>query len=81
MRRCVGHVRLCGKRLNYYVYGNSSSGYGIKITETCVQQAEHMVSDSLSEAVSLAKKLHRSSVFPSSLSEIMEDLQFMENKD
>lgn len=79
MRKCVGYVRLPGKRLNYYVIGNNTLGYGVQITETCVEKAERIVCDNLNEAINLAQELHRCSVFPSNLTEIVEDYQYGSN--
>lgn len=81
MRKCVGHVNLHGKRLNYYVIGSKNLGYGVQITETCIEKADRMVSDSLAEVFSLAQELHRCSVFPSNLSEIVDDYKFESNID
>jgi hypothetical protein len=79
MRKCVGCVKLPGRRLTYYVIGNRTLGYGVQITETCVEKAERIVCDNLTEAIDLAQELHRCSVFPSNLTEIVEDYQYSDN--
>jgi hypothetical protein len=75
MKRCVGYIELNGKRLRYYVYGTREKGFGVEITETCVEKAEQRVSQSLSTALSLANRLRRCSVFPANLNEILEDIE------
>lgn len=81
MRKCIGTIRLEGKRLDYYVFGSRSTGFGIEITETCVEKAEQVISQSLSQTLSLARKLRCGSVFPENLSEIAEDFTLARNSD
>jgi len=76
MRRCVGYVESHGKRLKYYVFGNRRDGFGVEITETYVEEAEQVVTQSLDIAMSLAQQLRRGSVFPANLTEILEDLDY-----
>ncbi len=75
MRKCVGNIELFGRSLKYYVYGSRSTGFGVEITETHVEKADGIVSQSFEKALSLAQTLQKCSVFPTNLSEIIEDLQ------
>ncbi|MDF1493641.1 hypothetical protein [Caproiciproducens sp. CPB-2] len=81
MRRCVGNIELCGNSLKYYVYGSRSTGFGVEITVTRVEKADQIVSHDLGTAMSVAQQLQRGSVFPTNLSEIIEDFQFEANSD
>lgn len=81
MKKCVGNIELHGKRLKYYVYGNRQSGYGVEITETYIEKAEQMVSQSLGKTLAFAQQLQQCSVFPANLSEIVDDIQFDSNID
>ncbi|HEX3039440.1 MAG TPA: DUF6514 family protein [Caproiciproducens sp.] len=76
MRQCVGYLEYHGKRLKYYVFGNRNEGFGVEITETRIEKADHVVSNSFEKALDLAKKLRNGSVFPANLCEILEDYQF-----
>lgn len=75
MRKCVGNIAFEGKRLQYYVFGNSKTGFGIEIVETKIERANQLVSGGLEPALSLAKKLRRRTVFPENLNEIVEDFE------
>lgn len=81
MRKCVGNIELQGRRLDYYVFGSQKAGYGIEITETCIEKADQIVSSSLDKALLLAQELQRGSVFPANLNEIVEDFQYGSNLD
>lgn len=75
MRKCVGNVAFEGKRLQYYVFGNLKTGFGIEIVETKIERANHLVSGRLEPALNLAKKIRRGTVFPENLNEILEDFE------
>ena len=81
MRRCVGYIEYCGKRLKYYVVGSQSEGFGVEITETCVAKTEKMVSQSFKTTMDFAHKLRRGSVFPENLNEILDDFKFENDTD
>jgi hypothetical protein len=81
MKRCVGYIELQGKRLKYYVYGTRGGGFGVEITETCIEKAEKEVSQSFVTALDLAERLRRCSVFPANLNEILEDLESADDSD
>lgn len=76
MRKCVGTIELLGKCLKYYVSGNRSKGFGVEITETYVEKADHFVSENFEKALGVAQTLQKCSVFPTNLSEVIEDLNF-----
>ena len=79
MKKCVGKIELRGRSLNYYVYGSRDTGFGIEITETYVEKADGIVSQSLDKALNLAQTLQKCSVFPTNLQEIIEDLRTAED--
>ncbi len=81
MRKLVGHVQLQGKRLTYYVIGDSNRGYGVQITETCIEKAGQILCTNLDEALQFAQKLRRCSVFPSNLAEVVQDQRVDHNID
>ena len=81
MRKCVGNIELNGKRLDYYVFGSQKVGYGVEITETYMEKADHIVSPSLEKALILAQELQHGSVFPANLNEIIEDFEYGNNMD
>ena len=81
MRKCVGNIKLCGNQLKYYVFGSRSSGFGVEIIETRVEKADQLVSQDLGTAMSVAEQLQKGSVFPTNLSEIIEDFQFETDSD
>jgi len=80
MKKCVGQVRLHGKRLSYYVIGDRNTGYGVRITETCMEKADQLVSGNFAEALNLAHQLRRGVVFPSNLTEIIDDYRIDDNE-
>lgn len=75
MRKCVGNIELLGISLKYYVYGCRDTGFGVEITETHVEKADGIVSQSFEKALSVAQTLQKGSVFPTNLQEIIKDLQ------
>lgn len=81
MRRCVGYVEYHGKHLKYYVFGNRSEGFGVEITETCVEKTVKTAFHSFGTAWNLAQKLRRGLVFPANLNEILDDSQFENESD
>lgn len=81
MRKCVGNIELCGSKLKYYVFGSRSTGFGVEIVVTRVEKADQVVSHDLEMAMNLARQLQKGLVFPTNLSEIIEDLQFGVNSD
>ena len=81
MRKCVGNIELCGSNLKYYVFGSRSTGFGVEIIVTRVEKADQLVSHDLGMAMNLAQQLQKGSVFPTNLSEIIEDFQFGANSD
>ena len=81
MRKCVGNIELHGRSLKYYVFGSRSAGFGVEITETYVEKAEQIVAHNFEEALNVAQTLQKCSVFPTNLSEIIEDLEFPGNSD
>ncbi|MCY1714438.1 DUF6514 family protein [Caproiciproducens galactitolivorans] len=76
MRKCVGNIELCGCTLKYYVFGSRSTGFGIEIKVTRIEKAVQIVSSDLGKVMDVAKKLRCGSVFPTNLSEIIEDEKF-----
>lgn len=81
MKRCIGNIELCGSSLKYYVFGSRSTGFGIEITVTRVEKAEQIVSHDLGTVMEVAQQLQKGSVFPTNLSEIIEDFQFRVDSD
>lgn len=81
MKKCVGIIELCGNHLKYYVFGSRSTGFGVEIVKTRVEKADQLVSHDLGTAMNVAEQLQRGSVFPTNLSEIVEDFQFNVNSD
>jgi hypothetical protein len=81
MRRCVGYIEYHGKRLKYYVFGSRSEGFGVEITETCVEKTDRMVSRSFEAAQDFAKQLRNGLVFPANLNEILDDHQLENDTD
>lgn len=81
MRRCVGYIEFKGKLLRYYVFGNRNKGFGVEITETCIEKTDRPVSKSLKKALELAKKMRNGTVFPANLCEILEDYEFSNDTD
>lgn len=81
MRKCVGNIELCGSNLKYYVFGSRNTGFGVEIIVTRVEKADQIVSHDLEMAMNLAQQLQRGSVFPTNLSEIIEDFQFGADSD
>ena len=81
MRKCVGNIELLGRSLKYYVFGCRSTGFGVEITETYVVKADQIVAQSFEKALDVAQTLQKCSVFPTNLSEIIEDLEFPGNSD
>nr|WP_319489072.1 DUF6514 family protein [uncultured Caproiciproducens sp.] len=79
MRKCVGNIELCGSSLKYYVFGSRSTGFGVEITATRVEKADQVVSHDLGTVMDVAQLLQKGSVFPTNLSEIIEDIQFANN--
>lgn len=77
MVKYVGNADVPGFSVKYFVFGNRRSGYGIRIIEKDGGCEHCFVSARLSEALDLAYKLRKCSVFPENLGEIMEDLQFV----
>ena len=80
MRKCVGNIELNGNSLKYYVYGSCNTGFGVEIMATRVEKADRIVSHNLEEATCVAQKLQRGSVFPMSLDEIIEDMEYEQYK-
>jgi hypothetical protein len=78
MVRFLGNADVPGICLKYFVFGNRRNGYGIRILEENGDDENRYVSPKLSEALDLASKLRRCSVFPENLPEILEDLQTSE---
>ena len=81
MKKCVGNIELLGKSLKYYVYGTRDTGFGVEITDTHVEKADGIVSQSFEKALSVAQTLQKCSVFPTNLSEIIEDLRAEDDSD
>ncbi|QEY35768.1 hypothetical protein FL966_12225 [Caproiciproducens galactitolivorans] len=76
MKKCIGNIALKNCTLKYYVFGNRSTGYGIEIKVTRVEKAVQIVSYDFGKVMDVAKKLRCGSVFPTNLSEIIEDENF-----
>lgn len=67
MKKCVGQVRLHGKRLSYYVIGDRNTGYGVRITETCMEK------DNLHIGEEVVVLVHRLYLFKDNKVEIIEN--------
>ena len=80
MVRYLGSANVPGICVKYFVFGNRRHGYSIRISEENGECEYRFVSPKLSEALDLASKLCRCSVFPENLSEILDDLQFAETE-
>lgn len=76
MVRYLGSADVPGVNIKYFVFGNRRHGYSVRISEENGECEYRFVSPKLSEALDLANRLRRCTVFPENLSEILEDLQF-----
>ena len=76
MVKFLGSADLPGVCLKYLVFGNHREGYGVRILNGNGECADQYVSRKLSDALDLARRLRRCSVFPDNLGEILEDLQY-----
>lgn len=75
MVRYVGNADVPGICLKYFVFGDRRHGYGIRILGENGECTHRFISLKLTEALNLADRLRRCSVFPENLPEILEDLQ------
>lgn len=76
MVKFVGTVDVPGILLQYYVFGNRKSGYGIRISQLNGETVQQYISRNLFKVLALAEQMRRCSVFPLNLCEIIDDLQF-----
>lgn len=77
MVKYLGNAEIPGVCVKYFVFGNRRSGYSIRIIGEDGDCEHCFVSSKLSEALDIAYRLRRCSVFPENLEEILEDLQYI----